>query len=250
MPPPKGSPFPAKQGWQGPLTCGQNGGMTRLGQPCSEQEIDGLGNCIRHVPDDLLDEAEEITGYRLCRHNGRCPNMAVAGSDPARCTTHGMAGGGDGRKHSTANLIENSAAARLAQIMAAHGERLLRPDPVGNPLDELLMLAAEIREGKEILRALVSCLYENGQIRYAHSKAGEQVRMEILLYERALERYAKILIDISKLKIEDRLAGIRQQTADMLERALDAALEESGVGLEGKHSARQALRRHLKVIAA
>jgi hypothetical protein len=246
MAPPKGV-FPGKAHWAGPHRCGE---QTKLGQPCREWEIDGLDACLRHVPDELLDEAEELTGERLCRHNGRCSNKAVAGSDPARCVTHGMAGGGDGRKSATMNLVEMQAADRLAALMSEHGERLMRPDPIGNPLSELLELAAEIKAGKEMLREAVQVLWAMNKIRYAHSKAGEQLRVEILLYERALERFAKILIDISKLKIEERLAGIRQQTADMLERALDMALEESGVGLEGKQAAREALNRHLRIVAA
>jgi len=249
MAPPRGV-FPGKTHWAGPLRCGDNGGLTRQGEPCMEWEIDGLGSCLRHVPDDLLDEAEELTGERLCRFGGRCPNKAVAGSDPPRCTSHGMKGGGDGRKGATINLVEGKAADRLAEILAANGDRLLRPDPIGNPLSELLDLAAEVKEGKEILRLMVSALYSENKIRYMHSKAGEQLRVEILLYERSLERLGKILVEISKLKIEERLAGIRQQTADMLERALDMALEESGVGLDGKAAAREALHRHLKVVKA
>jgi hypothetical protein len=244
MAPPKGV-FPGKGHWAGPNRCGQ---PTKLGQPCQEWEIDGLDACLRHVPDELLDEAEELTGERLCRHNGRCSNKAVAGSDPARCVTHGMAGGGDGRKSATMNLVEGQAADRLAAIMTAHGEKLMHPDPIGNPLDELLALAAEIKAGKELLREAVQVLWSQNKIRYAHSKAGEQLRVEILLYERALERFGKILVDISKLKIEDRLAGIRQQTADMIERALDDALEDSGVGLEGKAAARATLGRRLHIV--
>src|SRR5271167_3467892 len=184
--PPKGTPFPGKAHWAGPLRCGDNGGLTKMGQPCMEHEIDGLGACIRHVPDDLLEEAEEVTGERLCRHDGRCPNKAVAGSSPPRCMTHGMAGGGDGRKSATMNLVEGKAADRLGAILAANGDRLLRPEAIGNPLSELLELAGEIKAGKEILRSLVSELYKDNKIRYMHSKAGEQLRVEILLYERAL----------------------------------------------------------------
>jgi hypothetical protein len=230
--------------YEGPNDCA---GTSKTGLRCRDKEIDGLEFCIRHVPDELLEEAEEITGIRLCRWNGRCPNFSVNGSDPPRCQAHGMRG--DARKGAALNVVENKAAVHLAEIMTANGEKLLKPADIDNPYDELMALAAEMKAGKEILRDLVARLYDQGKIRYAHSQAGEQLRVEILLYERALERFATILINISKLKIEDRLAGIRKQTADMLERALDMALEESGVGLEGKAKARDALNRHLRIVA-
>jgi len=102
---------------------------------------------------------------------------------------------------------------------------------------------------KDVLRDTTAHLMMDNKLRYAHSKAGEMARMEIVLYERAVERFVKVLIDVSKLKIEDRLAGVREATAAMLERALDAALEDSGVGIEGKDKARTSFRRHLKVVA-
>ena len=138
---------------------------------------------------------------------------------------------------------------RFAQIMQEGGQKLLNPDPVSDPLAEMLELAAEMKAGKELLRQVVAHLFERSQHRYAHKNVGEQVRVELLLYERAVERYAKILIDISKMKIDERLAGIRQQTADMLERALDAAIEEMHVGLDQRQPAKEAFRRHLKLVS-
>lgn len=244
----KGELFPAKT-WAGPSRCQ---GTTRFGERCNEWEIDGLEFCIRHVPDDLIEEAEEIVGVRLCKVKHTppaCRNFAVEGSEPPRCTTHGAAAGSFPAKGAAMNAVENHMTDRLAALMAANWEKLANPEPVGNPLDEMLRLAAEIKAMKDVLRDAFILLWQSNKVRYAHSKAGEQLRVEILLYERSLERLGRILLDISKLKIEERLAGIRQQTADMLERALDAALEESGVGLEGKASAREALHRHLRIVA-
>jgi hypothetical protein len=201
-----------------------------------------------------IPEAESLCGRRLCRYvtstgGGQCRNLAVEVSDPPRCINHGMAPGGHGSQAAHTRSIDNKAADRLAEIMEANGARLLDPRMIGNPLDELMMLASEIGEGKEILRHMVSTMYKEGKIRYIHGQAGEQIRVELLLYERALERFATILINISKLKIDERLAGIRKQTADMLERAIEAAFEESGVPLDNKQAVREAFRRQLRVVA-
>ena len=219
---------------------------------CGRKEIEGLEYCLQHVPDDLLDEAEDITGIRRCRYDfgqpGACRKMAASGVEPPRCEDHGANRGSMARLGGAMNVRERDMAERLAAIMQLGGEKLLHPDPIQDPLTELLDLAAEVKALKEVLRYHVAELVKNQRVRYAHAKAGEQMRAEILLYERAVERTAKIMIDISKLRIEDRLAGVQEATAQMLERAIDAALQESGVGLDGIGAARKAFRRHLKVV--
>jgi hypothetical protein len=227
------------------------GGETVNGAPCQNNEVDGLGACLLHVPDDLLEEAEDITGAKRCRRQfgapDACRKYAVSDSIPPMCTVHG-AGSSITREFSAVRGVENRAAATLQEIMAAHGDRLLNPPGIGSPLDELLELAAEIKAMKEMLRDTVAAMVQRGTLRYAHSKAGEQFRAEILLYERALERYAKLLLDISKLNIDDRLQGIREEQLRMLEQALNMALEASHVGLDGQISARTAFRANIRVI--
>jgi hypothetical protein len=228
-------------------------GTTRNDTRCTNDEIEGLEFCLLHVPDEYLEEAEDVTGMRRCRHQygapDACRQYAVEGADPVACTKHGMAPGSFAMRQTMHRTVEGKLGERLAGIMADGGERLLRPDPVADPLSELMDLAAEVKAVKELLRSKVAPMFANDQLRYAHSKAGEQLRMEVLLYERGLDRLARLLLDISKLNIADRLVGIRKQTADMIERAIDAALEDSGVGFEGKQAARESIRRHLKIVA-
>jgi hypothetical protein len=215
-------------------------------------EVDGLEYCVQHVPEEYLEEAEEITGIKRCRHkfgeDGACRYLAVDNTVPVRCKNHGANAGSVSRREAMSRTIEGKVTDRLAEIMQENGQRLLHPKPIGDPLSELLDVAAEIGEFKEVMREVTTHLIVLGKVRYSNPKVGEQLRVEVLLYERALERFAKILIDISKLRIEDRLAGVQQATAEMLQRALDAALEESGVGLDGKLGAQRAFRRHLKVV--
>ena len=219
------------------------------GRRCRWPDVPGLEYCIAHMPDELLEEAEEISGITRCRHHfgfeDACHNLALKGS--YTCTGHG-GNLPNIRKGAARAELEQKLTEHLAMIMQGKGALLISPERIGDPLAELLVAAAEVKALKEIMREKVAGLISEERMRYGHKTAGEQLRAEILLYERALDRYVKILIEISKLRIEDRLAGVQEATAQMLERALDSALEESGVGLEGISGARKAFRRHLKVV--
>lgn len=118
--------------------------------------------------------------------------------------------------------------------------------PVTNPLEALQRLAGRFADAEEVVGEKVN---ELKSWRYEGEASGEQLRAEIALLERTMLNLGRFLVDIAKLNIEDKLAGIRKQTLDMMERALDAALEASGTGLEGKAKAREAFKRNLKIVA-
>ena len=118
--------------------------------------------------------------------------------------------------------------------------------PVSNPLDALQRLAGRFAEAEDVIGEKVN---ELRSWRYESEGGGEQLRAEVALLERTMLNLGRFLVDLAKLNIEERLAGIRKQTADMLERALDAALEASGAPLDGKAKAREAFKRNLKVVA-
>jgi hypothetical protein len=61
-------------------------GTTRAGTPCCNHEVATIGYCLHHVPDELLELAEAIMGFKRCR---KCRFYAVAGTDPPRCKIHG-----------------------------------------------------------------------------------------------------------------------------------------------------------------
>jgi len=236
----------------GPLQCqGINTGTGKgnLGQPCTHREIDGLGYCFTHMPDDLLEEAEDITGARRCRKNfgqpDACHNFAVAGTDPPQCKNHGANRGSVHAVRAATVQVNGRITDRMVAIMGDHGEALMQPTPVGDPLTELLDVAAEIRTWKEIMRGVVADLLSRKTIRYSHRSYGEQLRAEVLLYERALERLAAVLVQIGKLGIERKLAMIQQQQVDIVDRALTAALTASGLGLVEQQQARAVLAREL-----
>ena len=100
----------------------------------------------------------------------------------------------------------------------------------------------------ERLAGLVATIPDD-QLRYP-GKAGEQLRGEVTAAQRALDGLRQAATDALKLNLAERRLGVRRQTADMLQNALDVALETSGAGLEGKQKAREVFRASLRVVQA
>lgn len=222
-------------------------GHNRDGSPCGNNEIAGMEFCLHHVPDDMLEEAEETTGMRRCRHRfgetDACRYIAVSHTVPPQCKVHGANAGSHQRKLAAGRQIEAGATERLGEIMSEHAAALEMAEPVENPLEELLRLAGEVRTLKNVLRKRIGKIKEE-EWRY-RGTTGEQVRAEIVLYERATERLASMLVQIAKLNIEDALARIKAEQMSRIERALQIALAASGADIEGQDAARRVLIREL-----
>jgi len=101
--------------------------------------------------------------------------------------------------------------------------------PVVNPLEALAGLAGEIVATKDIFRERVAQLREEAW-RYSDAKGGEQLRAEIAMYERALDRSARVLADIARLKIDERLTAITEQQVQTLVTVFTAVLERLDLG--------------------
>jgi hypothetical protein len=101
--------------WEGVGYCA---GVTRSGLPCSNREIRGTGWCLHHVPDELLELAEEIRGARRCRYRSGCRQYAVEGTLPPRCKCHGANIGSVMYRQAAMRIIEEQIAIRYTEIMA------------------------------------------------------------------------------------------------------------------------------------
>jgi len=122
---------------------------------------------------------------------------------------------------------------KAAPVIAAH-EALVElarrgVQPVDNPLAALAGLAGEIVTVKDIFRERVARLQEESW-RYQDDKGGEQLRAELALYERALDRSARVLADIARLKIDERLAAITEAQGQMVAAVIVAVLERLDLG--------------------
>lgn len=136
------------------------------------------------------------------------------------------------------------AEARLQEQAAAELARLNVP-PVSDPLAELARLAGQCISWKDQMGQRVN---ELTAIRYQDAKGSEQLRAEIQLFERALDRCASTLGAMARLNIDARLMGVRQATADMLVQALEVALTAAGLDLEAQWQARDVFRQSIVLV--
>lgn len=112
----------------------------------------------------------------------------------------------------------------------ARGE-LARLDlpPVEDPLSELAKVCAQVLGWKDQIAAKVNDL---DGLRYEGEGSGEQLRAEVALWERALDRCERFLTAMARLNIDERLASISEARAVTIISVFTAALERAGVGGE------------------
>ncbi|HMH76884.1 MAG TPA: hypothetical protein VK547_09690 [Candidatus Udaeobacter sp.] len=156
---------------------------------------------------------------RLRQGEGRCRKSTGWGTPhvgTGRCRLHGGSTGtqivGVERRQ-----VEDGARRILADLGAAA--------PVENPLVELQLLAGEILAFRNALRSMVERL---DGVRYS-GEAGESIRGEVILYERALDRCTRVLTDIAKLNLDERLVAITEKQGTAIATALRAALQAAGI---------------------
>jgi hypothetical protein len=160
-----------------------------------------------------------MRGQDVCKaHGGKAPNALKAA----------------GKRIAEVKLMKE-ANKLLVQIGAS---------PVDNPLTALSELAGEVLAFKNALGAKVNELEE---IRYKGG-AGEQLRAEVALYERAVNQAGTLLANIARLNIDERLAAITEKQAETVLRAIDAALIAAGVTGESAAAAKQVAARHLRAV--
>lgn len=174
-----------------------------------------------------------------CRHNRQ---------DGQHCHQWRLIAGLDVcRKHGgkTIEALRADGAQRAAQEKAARELARLDVAPVVNPLDELYRVAGQCVAWKDGMAVKVN---ELTQLRYRGGQGTEQLRAELLLWERALDRCVITLSTMARLNLDARLAGVRKATALMLEEALVMALQKSGADVYGQDAAREEFTRRLKVV--
>jgi hypothetical protein len=189
------------------------------------------------VDSDTPRQSRSPSGGRLCgakkrQSEGHCARPSGWGTDhlgSGRCKLHG------GSTRSGKMAAGEEAAER--QLVAA--ERALRElgsvnshaTPVDNPLAALAELAGEAIRWKDIAAAFVAHLRD---IRYQATSTDEegnvkgmteQIRGEVIVFERALARCESILVAIARLNIDERLVRIDEILADRLMSAFDAGMD-------------------------
>lgn len=82
--------------------------------------------------------------------------------------------------------------------------------------------------------------------RYSHRTAGEQTRMEVGLYERALDRAARTLKDVSKMALEEKITSLGRAQVELVIRILMGTVIELGLDSDTITRARTILLRRFR----
>lgn len=149
------------------------------------------------------------------------------------CNSHG------GRAPQTrAAATRNMEAGQLRAILERHG----RNEPITDPLRALQELAGRVRAWFDFLEERI------GSLRHSSQWDTEQIRGEVQLYVQAQDSFAKILVDMGKLKIDERLVAIHEATAAMVLDAMKAGFASAGVTGVAQAEAIKVTGRKLRVI--
>lgn len=97
--------------------------------------------------------------------------------------------------------------------------------PVTDPVGDLLLVAGRAKVLMEFLAFKAS---ELETLRFA-TNTGEHVRAELSAYERSLDRCARILSDIVKLDLWDRMVRANEAQAQAIIEALAAGMTAAGI---------------------
>lgn len=158
----------------------------------------------------------EHKGYGRCRkHLGNSPTVAKAAER---------------------ERLEHEVRAELARLDV---------QPVDDPLRELQQLAGQVLAWKDAIGRLVNDLES---IRY-EGEFGEQLRSEVALFERAMDRCERVLVAMARLNIDERLVKISEAQGHLVVEVMQAALAELGLDRATQDAIRPVIARHLRLVA-
>lgn len=116
-----------------------------------------------------------------------------------------------------------------------------------NPFDALLEMAQETMQFKDICAAKLAKLKDD-EWRWEGERVGEQLRSEVALYERAIQRCTDTLIKIARLGIEERMMRVAERQQAIMEQAIVRTMQDLDLPLEMQAKARQRMVLHLRAM--
>lgn len=164
-----------------------------------------------------------------------------------QCGAYAVHGATVCRHHGgSAPQVKAKAAQRVAEQQLTAALAQLDVPAIDNPLVALTQLAGQIVAFKDQLAERVNQLHA---IRYTDGKGGEQLRSEVALFERALDRTVNVLAVIAKLNIDERLAKISEQQAGLVRDVVMGSLTDAGVEPEVQRDVAGHFTRRLRLVA-
>jgi len=159
----------------------------------------------------------------------RC--TAEAKGTGEQCRARAIPGGTVCRRHGGAAPQVAAAAdqrAALAEAEAIAGRLGVITDPE-NPFDGAQAALRQLRHLAQELGTVVLGLAASGGLRYEHPKAGEQVRGEVVIYQKVLKDLGDLSLAIIRAGMEEKLAEVSEMTAAALVAFISRALARFGV---------------------
>jgi hypothetical protein len=144
--------------------------------------------------------------------------------------------------------VKAKAAANVTEQTARRELAKLDVGPVSDYLGAFAEVTGQVLAWKDVAARMVNDL---DGLRYESfgNGGGEQLRSEVALWERALDRCEKFLSAMARMNIDERLARVTERQMDMLTAAMTAALTEMGLGPEEVRDVRVRVARHLRSVA-
>lgn len=131
---------------------------------------------------------------------------------------------------------------RLEELAELYGME----GPIDNPLLAMQQLSIEVVSFKDFLLEKVK---ELDRLDYSDAKGAQDAKAIVQLYERALDRTTRLMADMAKLKIDERLAAVSERQGELVATVLERVLENMDLG-ERKSEARNLLTAEFKRIQA
>lgn len=183
---------------------------------------------------------------RVLPDHVRCKGTATTTGE--RCKNARLKGATVCRKHGAAAPQVREAAARrvAAEAVRADAAALLAAEGVGlvgDPYEALRGIAAEVLALKMAAARRVNALGE--EIRFVSFQGAEQLRSEVALYERAVDRAAKILETLAKLGLDERRVRVSEAIGERVADAIESILDELGLSADQRAVAPAVVSRHL-----
>lgn len=180
-------------------------------------------------------------GARKRQGDGTCTQTAGWGTDHVGFGACKLHGGSTGTQVVAAERQRIEVQAR--RLLADLGDA----EPVTDPLGELQRLAGEILGLKNIAGRLVDGL---DSLRYTAANGTEQLRAEVGVYERAVDRTERVLTSMVRLGTEERQTRLAEAQAAVVVAVLSGALDDAGVTGEVAQRVREALAVRLRAVTA
>jgi hypothetical protein len=163
-----------------------------------------------------------VCGSQKRQSEGTCRQPAGFGtSHPGvgLCKFHGGS-----TPSQTRNALARSTEADARAIL----ERLGEPEPLGDPVEELLRVGAEARAWQKIIRERLSELREFSKDDVALI---DRERAIVRLYTDSADRSHRVLVDLAKLGLDERMTRVREIQALRLVDAVGKVLSHPDLGL-------------------